>query len=35
MVFNGDALWVGAAAFATLCWIVVGIIGLAFYRAKR
>jgi uncharacterized membrane protein YuzA (DUF378 family) len=35
MAFNTDALWVAAAAFTTLCWIIVGIAGLALYRAKR
>ena len=35
MAFNSDALWISAAVFITLCWIVVGIVGLAFYRAKR
>ena len=35
MAGNADGLWVAGAAFVTLCWIVVGIVGLAFYRAKR
>jgi len=35
MVFNTDAIWVCAAAFVSLCWIITGIIGLAVYRAKR
>ena len=35
MAFNSDALWIAAAVFTTLCWLVVGIVGLAFYRAKQ
>jgi hypothetical protein len=35
MAINTDALWMAVAVFTTLCWIIVGIVGLAFYRAKR
>jgi len=35
MTFNTDAIWLAAAVFVTLCWLIVGIVGLAYYRAKR